>query len=98
MESSGSRDDYAPDIQTVLADNHVVLKETARIVSRVIIAGAALMALILAIGISFRVIDGYGRMSPWMIVRPSLIAAVFVVMAFVMISYLIKKVRIGRQP
>ena len=74
-----------------------MLKKTARIVSRVIIAGAALMALILAIGISFRVIDGYGHMSPWMIVRPSLIAAVFVVMAFVMISYLIKKVRIGRQ-
>ena len=75
-----------------------LLKETARIVSRVIIAGAALMALILAVGVTLRVIDTYGRMSPWMMVRGSLIVAVFVVMAFVMISYLIKKNRIGRQP
>jgi ABC-type proline/glycine betaine transport system permease subunit len=75
-----------------------VLKNAARIVSRLIIAAAALMALILAIGLATTVIEGYGRMSTWMVVRPSLIAAAFIVMASVMISYLIKKIRTRKQP
>lgn len=73
------------------------LKRQARIVSRLIIAGAALIALVLAAGLIDNVIEGYLRNGLWMLVRSSLIAAAFVVMAFVMISYLIKKVRIEKR-
>jgi hypothetical protein len=77
---------------------HLTPKGVSRTVSRLIIAGAAIVALILAVSSALRVIDRHGRMSIWTVMGPSLIAAVLIVMAFAMISYLIKKFRMERQP
>jgi len=74
-----------------------VLTKTVRIASRLIIAGAAVAALTLAVGIALHSVQPYERMGTWTMVRPSLIAAAFIVMAFVMISYLIRRFSAGKQ-
>ena len=60
--------------------------------SRIVVALAAVLALLLAVEISIVVIVGYSNRGIWDVVRPSLISGVFIVMALGMISYLIKKV------
>jgi hypothetical protein len=74
-----------------------MLKEISSVGSRLIIAVAAFVALSLAVGITTRVIDRFGPLTIWDVMGRSLIIAAFVLMAFVMISYLIKKFRAGKQ-
>lgn len=68
-----------------------MLTNPARIVSRLVIAVFALLAIMMAVYVGLAIVQqpGHGRM--WMILRASSIAAVFVVMAFMMISYLVRK-------
>jgi uncharacterized BrkB/YihY/UPF0761 family membrane protein len=68
-----------------------VLRKAGQITSRIIIAGAAILALTLALSLGFAVVDYPGRPGMRMIFRASLIAGVFIVMAFMMISYLVRK-------
>jgi hypothetical protein len=75
-----------------------VLTNAARIVSRIIIAVFALVAIVMAVYVGLAIVQqpGHGRM--WMILRASSIAAMFVVMAFMMISYLVRKLRATKVP
>lgn len=72
-------------------------REIFSVGSRLIIAVAAFVALSLAVGITTRMIDRFGPVSIWEIMGRSMIIAAFVVMAFVMISYLIKRFRTWKQ-
>jgi hypothetical protein len=75
-----------------------VLTNAARIASRIIIAGFALVAIMMAVYVGLAILQqsGHGRM--WMILRASAIAAMFVVMAFAMISYLVRNLRVKKVP
>ncbi len=74
-----------------------MLREVSIVGSRLIIAVAAFVALSAAVGVTTRVIDRFGPLSIWEVMGRSLIIAAFAVMAFVMISYLIKKFRAWKQ-
>jgi hypothetical protein len=69
----------------------VVLRNTTRVASLVIIAGATLVAALLAAFIGRAVVQFPVHVEMRTILRASVIAAFFVVMAFVMISYLVRK-------
>ena len=74
-----------------------MLRQIWSVGSWLTVAVAAFVALALAVGITTAVIDRFGRMSVLEVIERSLIVAVFVVMAFVMISYLIRKFRAWKQ-
>ena len=75
-----------------------VLTNAARMVSRIIIAVFGLVAIMMAVHVGLAIIQrpGHGRM--WMILRASSIAAMFVVMAYMMISYLVRKLGAKKVP
>jgi uncharacterized RDD family membrane protein YckC len=68
-----------------------VLRKAGKITSRIIIAGAAILALTLALSIGLAVIDYPGRPGMQMILRGSISAGVLIVLAFLLISYLARK-------
>jgi hypothetical protein len=68
-----------------------VLWKAGQITWRLIIAGAAILALTLALSIGLAVIHYPGRPEMRMILWASLSAGVFIIMAFMMISYLVRK-------
>jgi hypothetical protein len=75
-----------------------LLTNATRIASRIIIAVFALVAIMMAVYVGLAIVQqpGHGRM--WMILRASSIAAMFVVMAFAMVSYLVKKLGAKKVP
>ncbi len=68
-----------------------MLKKAGQITSRIIIAGAAILALTLALSVGLAVIHYPGLPGMRMILRGSLSAGVFIVMAIMMVSYLVRK-------
>jgi hypothetical protein len=69
----------------------IVLRKAGQITSRIIIAAAAVLALMLAVFIGLAIIQDPQPVGICRILRASSIAATFIVMAFMMISYLIRK-------
>ena len=72
-------------------ENSEVTRYTAQFVSRAFIAIAAIVALTLAVSILREIVDYPGHIELRLILRGAAIAAVLVVIVFMMISYLVRK-------
>ena len=67
--------------------------DAGRVAARIITVVAAILAVTLAVFIGREIIQSSHRVGMWMILRASLLAALLILMAMMMISYSLRKFR-----
>lgn len=83
--------DYERNAKGFAQENSEVSRNSAHVAGRVVIAVAAILALTLAVFIVREIVDYPGHVELGTILRGAVVAAVFVVIVFMMISYLLRK-------